>query len=97
MGVGFAVARFGLFLRQMQASESHQATHSSGVSVWSGVALVGIGVVVNVGAMVRHVQLVRQLSSGTWQPGKVSKQGVALGATLAVIGMGMTVYLVVMR
>lgn len=97
MGVGFAVARFGLFLRQMQASESHQAAHSSGVSVWSGVALVGLGVVVNVGAMVRHVQLVRQLSSGTWQPGKVSKQGVALGATLAVIGMGMAVYLVVMR
>jgi putative membrane protein len=97
MGVGFAVARFGLFLRQMQASESHQATHSSGVSVWSGVALVGLGVVVNVGAMVRHVQLVRQLSSGTWQPGKVSAQGVGLAVMLAVIGVGMAVYLVLMR
>jgi putative membrane protein len=97
MGVGFAVARFGLFLREMQASQVHVAVHSSGVSVWSGVALVALGVIVNVGAMIRHVQLVRELSSGTWQPGRVSAQGVALAATLAVIGVGMAVYLVVVR
>jgi putative membrane protein len=97
MGVGFAVARFGLFLREMQASQVHVAVHSSGVSVWSGVALVALGVIVNVGAMIRHVQLVRELSSGTWQPGRISVQGVALAATLAVIGVGMAVYLVVVR
>jgi putative membrane protein len=97
MGVGFAVARFGLFLREMQASQVHVSVHSSGVSVWSGVALVAMGVIVNVGAMVRHVQLVRELSSGTWQPGRISRQGVALAATLAVIGVGMAVYLVGVR
>jgi putative membrane protein len=97
MGVGFAVARFGLFLREMQASQVHRPVYSSGVSVWSGVALVALGVIVNVGAMVRHVQLVRELSSGTWQPGRISAQGVALAATLAVIGVGMAVYLVVVR
>jgi putative membrane protein len=47
MGVGFAVARFGLFLRQMQSEETHMPIHSTGLSVWSGVALVALGVIVN--------------------------------------------------
>ena len=97
MGVGFAVARFGLFLREMQASESHVLAHGPGFSMWAGVALVALGVVVNVGAAVGHVQLVRQLSSGTWQPGKVSAGAVGLGLVLAVIGVGIAVYLVSVR
>ncbi len=32
MGVGFAVSRFGLFLREMRASEAHAAVHATGVS-----------------------------------------------------------------
>jgi putative membrane protein len=97
MGVGFAVARFGLFLREMQATQTQAQIHRPSVSVWSGVALVGLGVLVNVGSMVRHVQLTRELSTGTWQPGRVSAQGVGLAVTLAVIGVGMGVYLVLMR
>jgi putative membrane protein len=97
MGVGFAVARFGLFLREMQAGQSHVPVHSSGVSVWSGVALVGLGVVVNVSAVARHVQTVRQLSEGSWQPGKVSASAIALAVILAAIGVGMAAYLVLMR
>ena len=96
MGVGFAVARFGLFLRQMQASEVHGPVHSSGVSVWLGVALVTLGVMVNLGAMARHVRLTRELMSGTWRPA-VSTHAVALAVALAVIGLGMAVYLVLMR
>jgi len=97
MGVGFAVARFGLFLREIQATESHAPAHATGLSLWSGVALVGLGVVVNLGAMLQHVQLIRQLSSGTWQPGKVSTGGVVLAITLAAIGLAMAIYLVIVR
>lgn len=97
MGVGFAVARFGLFLREFQGSQAHAAVHSSGLSTWSGVTLVGLGVVVNVAAAVRHMQLVRELSAGTWQPGKVSAGAVALALVLAGIGVGMAAYLVVLR
>ena len=93
MGVGFAVARFGLFLREIQASQP-QAAHPTGLSLWSGVALVTLGVIVNVYAAVRHVQLVRQLAKGTWQPGKTSAGAVALALVLASIGVGMAVYLV---
>ncbi len=97
MGVGFAVARFGLFLREVQGVEAHAPVHATGLSTWSGVALVALGVIVNAGAAVRHVQLVRQLSAGTWQPGKVSAGAVALAAVLAGIGVGMAVWLVVVR
>ena len=97
MGVGFAVARFGLFLREFQASQPQTALHTAGLSVWAGVALVTLGVIANVGAALRHIQLVRQLGAGTWQPGKVSAGGVALALVLAAIGLGMAVYLVVLR
>ena len=97
MGVGFALARFGLFLREMQAGQTNAPAHSSGVSVWSGVALVALGVIVNLSAALRHVQLVRQLSSGTWQPGKVSASAVGLAVVLAAIGAGMAAYLLLMR
>jgi len=97
MGVGFAVARFGLFLREVQGVEAHAPVHATGLSTWSGVALVALGVIVNVSAALRHVQLVRQLSAGTWQPGKVSAGAVALALVLAAIGLGMAVWLVAVR
>ncbi len=97
MAAGFAVARFGLFLREMQANQSHSSAHTSGLSLWSGVALVLLGVVVNVSAVVRHIQVVRQLSAGTWKSGKVSTDAVVLALVLAAIGVGMAVYLLLMH
>jgi putative membrane protein len=96
MGVGFAVARFGLFLRQMRESQISSG-HSTGVSVWSGVALVVLGVIVNLSAVVQHFQVVHQLSSGSWEPGKVSRNAVILGLLLAGVGVGMAFYLVLVR
>ena len=64
MGVGFAVSRFGLFLRELSAGASHLPAQTTGLSLWSGVLLVALGVVVTLSAVVRHVQLVRELRSG---------------------------------
>jgi putative membrane protein len=97
MGVGFAVARFGLFLREMQATQLHAPAHATGLSLWSGVALIALGVIVNVSAVERHVRLLRQLSAGTWVPGRVSRAGVALAVVLASIGVALAVYLVLIR
>jgi putative membrane protein len=97
MGIGFAVSRFGLFLHQISASMSHLPTRTSGISAWSGTTLVGLGVVVNVGAVVRHFRLIRELSSGTWQPGRVSKDAVVLGLLLAAAVVAMAVYLLLIR
>lgn len=96
MGVGFAVARFGLFLREMGQSAAHLPVHSTGVSVFSGVALVGLGVLVNVSAVLHHIGTVRKLRTGTWVAG-VSRNGVVLGLILGAVGIGMGVYLVLLR
>lgn len=93
MGVGFAVSRFGLFLRELSASATHLPAHTTGLSVWSGVSLVGLGVVVNISAVIRHFQLIHELNSGTWKAGRVSTGAVVLALVLAGIGIGMTVYL----
>jgi putative membrane protein len=92
MGVGFAVARFSLFLRELREGQSSIA-HTHGLSLWSGVALVVLGVVVNLSAVYRHFQVIRQLSSGTWIPGKVSKDAVILAILMACLGIGMALYL----
>jgi putative membrane protein len=99
MGIGFAVSRFGLFLRQITAAESHLPAnpHTTGLSLWSGVALVALGVIVTLTAALRHVQLIHQLNTGTWQPGKISRDAILLGLLLAAIGIGMAIYLILVR
>jgi putative membrane protein len=97
MGIGFAVSRFGLFLRRLSLAETHIPTRSTGFSLWSGVALVLLGVIVTLSSLVRHIQLIQELSTGTWRPGKVSRDAVILGIILAAIGIGMAIYLIFVR
>lgn len=97
MGIGFAVSRFGLFLRQLAASDSHIPARTTGLSLWSGVALVTLGVVVTLSSVLRHIQLIHQLGAGTWQPGRVSRDAVILALILAAIGIGMAIYLILVR
>jgi putative membrane protein len=96
IGIGFAVSRFGLFLRQLSQSESHAPTRATGLSVWSGVTLVGLGVAVILSSVLRHFQTIKELKSGTWTPG-VSRDAVLLGFILAAAGIGMCIYLIVLQ
>jgi len=94
MGIGFAVSRFGLFLRQLAASDSRIPTRTTGLSLWSGVALVTLGVAVTLSSVLRHIRLIHELGAGTWQPGRVSRDAVILALILAAIGIGMAIYLI---
>ena len=97
MGVGFAVARFGLFLRQIRATETHSAMTEGGMSVWSGVAIVFLGVIVLASSTMQHLEVIRELRTGTWQPGRISRNAVVLASLLAVVGLAMSIYLIVVR
>jgi putative membrane protein len=97
IGIGFAVSRFGLFFRQLSASEFHLPTRATGLSVWSGVTLVGLGVVIILSSVLRHFQLIRELRSGTWILGRVSRDAVVLGLLLAGAGIGMCIYLILVH
>jgi putative membrane protein len=96
MGFGFVVARFGLFLRELQASHggaSFQSPQSPHGSLWFGTALVLMGVIVNLLAALQHMRLVRRLQNGTWDPNHTSRSGVAVAIALALAGIVVTTYL----
>jgi putative membrane protein len=92
MGFGFVVARFGLFLRELQAGDLHLPSHATGVSLWLGIALVVLGVAVHVSAAVGHIRLTRRLREGVWQPGRTSTLGLTVALLLAGVGLAMAIY-----
>jgi putative membrane protein len=96
MGVGFALARFGLFLREFRGPQQAAPLHT-GLTVYSGVGLVALGVVVHVAAILHHIRVTRELRTGSWIPGRISVQAVALAGLLAIIGVGMGIYLLFLR
>jgi putative membrane protein len=100
MGFGFVVARFGLFLRElgMQGAQSaHGSSRHSGASLYLGTALVVLGVIVNVSATALHVRQVKQLATGAWIAGRISKVAVGVALVLAAAGVGLAIYLIFVR
>jgi putative membrane protein len=100
MGFGFVVARFGLFLREIAAASPLTSSSSprfqtghAGLSLWIGTAMIGLGVVVNVLAAIGHVRFLGRLERGEpYRPTRWSV-GVIVAVVLAVLGVGMTAYL----
>ena len=97
MGFGFVVARFGLFLKQLQFLEHHAANPSYGLSLWFGTALIVAGVAINLFSAWHHFHLMRQLERGGTIPPRPSTGAVLVALFLALIGIAMAVYLVSTR
>jgi putative membrane protein len=97
MGFGFVVARFGLFLQQLQVLRRGQTAEPVGWSLWFGTALIAVGVIVNAFAGWRHLRLVHELDSGTTDFSRASRQAVAVAVFLALVGIAMAIYLVSVR
>jgi putative membrane protein len=97
MGFGFVVARFGLFLREIRSVATDIPVRSSGFSLWTGTALVLIGVIVNAASTVQYVRIVHNLNEGRDMTSRPSTLGVALAALLCVAGVAMAAYLVIVR
>lgn len=94
MGLGFVVARFGLFLHEIAAVHGGPARADYG-SVWLGAGMVSLGAAVNVFAAVRHVRLLRRLSAGGAYRPELWSLGIGVTMLLAVLGIVLAVYLVV--
>lgn len=93
MGFGFVVARFGLFLRELAAASPMPATHALGFSMPVGVALIVIGVLVNLVAGYRQARYIRALDEGNFRAIFGSRFAYLIGGLLAVIGVVMAIYL----
>ena len=97
MGFGFVVARFGLFLQELQAAQHAPLPQSYGLSLWFGTALIAMGVVVNLFAGWQHSQLVHELDRGGPAHSRPSTPAVTIAVFLALVGLAMTIYLVSLR
>ncbi len=91
MGFGFVVARFGLFLRELEATG--HAAPQPGNSQWIGLALVLVGVVTNLIAAYQHVHFLRRLERGDDNPFPRWSLSLVMTVVVAVVGVGMVVYL----
>ena len=85
MGFGFVVARFGLFLQQLQLVQHGSAASAHGLSLWFGTALIAAGVVVFLLAAWHHLRLVQELNQGGPVPSRPSIQAVAIALFLALV------------
>jgi len=97
MGFGFVVARFGLFLEELQAARGALPRQSFGLSLWFGTALIAVGVLVHVMAGIHHLQLVRNLDRGEPATSHSTTQAVAVAFLLGLVGLAMAVYLISIR
>jgi putative membrane protein len=97
MGFGFVVARFGLFLREIQAVQQGTPVTSARGSLWFGIALVLMGVLVNLFAVFHHSRLVRELREGTWDADRPARSGMIVAVMLAIVGLAVAVYLLTVR
>jgi putative membrane protein len=97
MGFGFVVARFGLFLQELQAVPNASSARAYGLSLWFGTALIAVGVFVNLFAGWQHARLVRLLDRGGPVRSRPAGPAVTIAVFLALVGLAMTIYLVSVR
>jgi putative membrane protein len=88
MAFGFAIARFGLFLREIvQAGPLHPRGPAVG-SAWFGVILVVLGLMTNVAATVRYTKLRRAIEeSRSSAPSPTFVYVLGIGSALIAIAM----------
>jgi len=93
MGLGFVVARFGLFLQQLMVIRSEQPAPSQGLSPLFGTAIIALGVAVNAFAGWRHLRLVRGMLRGQAAQSRGTAVAAAIAFFLALVGAAMAIYL----
>jgi uncharacterized protein (DUF302 family)/uncharacterized membrane protein YidH (DUF202 family) len=97
MGFGFVVARFGLFLQQLQIAQHAPSVQSYGLSLWFGTALIAAGVAVNLFSGWRQIRLIRMMDLGQSTRPHTTTLAVATSGFLALVGLGMAIYLISIR
>jgi uncharacterized protein (DUF302 family)/uncharacterized membrane protein YidH (DUF202 family) len=97
MGFGFVVARFGLFLQELQVSQRLPPAQSYGLSLWFGVLLIAMGIAVNLFSAWRHSRLIHELNLGEHSRFRPSAEAILVAVVLALIGVAMAAYLVSIR
>ncbi len=98
MGFGFVVARFGLFLRELAAAGHLRLRHhtSPAASLYFGIAFIVLGVAVCLTAGWLNWRYVRKHPPTGPELPATMPLGLLLSLLVAVVGVGMGVYLAVL-
>jgi putative membrane protein len=94
MAFGFVIARFGLFLRLVQAHEGGMPA-GHGLSPYLGSALVGLGVVATAGGAVEYQRFCRTIAPADLPSSSSFRFVLVLSWTMVLIGAALTVVLLV--
>ena len=95
MGLGFVVARFGLFLREMASANHVPPSHHSGFSLYIGITLVALGIMINMVSAYYHHDYLQRLKRGESTP-LFSHFNILVALVLALLGMVLTTYLLLL-
>ena len=91
MGLGFVVARFGIFLKQVAVMSAADASRESLASGIIGTSLVAAGVLAGVLGAVRFYRARTQIERGSFEP-EAFAEVLVVGVTI-VAGIALVVYL----
>jgi putative membrane protein len=94
MGFGFVVSRFGLFLRELGAVQKMPQPVSHGISLWLGLGLVVLGVVLNVASLMRYRRYLKDLAAGIVPQPKAQLETL-VAVALTVLGLATILSLLV--
>ncbi|HUL32898.1 MAG TPA: DUF302 domain-containing protein [Candidatus Eisenbacteria bacterium] len=94
MGLGFVLARFGLFLQEFNRLDPDLPARSYGLSQWIGVGLILLGVAVCLLSMLRHLRMLKELQSGASLFTRRPVLAVGVAGALILLGLVMAGYLV---
>lgn len=97
MGLGFVLARFGIFLREFNLNQPNLPSRSYGLSLWFGTALIFLGVLVCLLSLVRYRRLLQQLQQPRALLSGPSALAITVALVLAILGVAMAVYLISVR
>jgi uncharacterized protein (DUF302 family)/uncharacterized membrane protein YidH (DUF202 family) len=94
MGLGFVLARFGLFLQEFNHLQPDFQARSYGISLWIGVALILMGVAVCLLSVLRHLRMLKQLEAGESLYLRSPRLVIGVAAALVILGLVMAGYLI---
>jgi uncharacterized protein (DUF302 family)/uncharacterized membrane protein YidH (DUF202 family) len=94
IGLGFVLARFGLFLQEFNHLQPDFQARSYGISLWIGVALILMGVAVCLLSMFRHLRMLKQLEAGESLYLRRPQLVIGAAVALVILGLAMAGYLI---
>jgi uncharacterized protein (DUF302 family)/uncharacterized membrane protein YidH (DUF202 family) len=94
MGLGFVLARFGLFLQEFNHLQPYFQVRPYGISLWIGVTLILMGVSVCLLSMLRHLRMLKQLQAGESLYLRSPRLVIGVAVALVILGLVMAGYLI---